>query len=164
MIYRLDRFGRSGDHRPFFERGFPAVRITETHEDHRRQHQQVRVENGVEYGDVPEAMDFRYLARLTALNAATIASIAWAPPSPRSVETSGATPDTTRLRWSAVDATDLAGYRVHWRRPTEPRWTHSRYVGDVLDTVIDDAPIDNYFFGVSAVDRQGNESLIRAPI
>lgn len=163
MIYRLDRFGRGGDHTPFFNRGFPAIRVTETHEDYRRQHQDLRVENGVEYGDVPDVMDFDYLATVTALNAAAIASIAWAPPSPDTVRIAGAVRPSTTLRWTPVDAPDLLGYRIYWRRPTDPNWTSSRWVGNVTEFTLENVVIDNHFFGVAAVDGEGNESLVVFP-
>lgn len=163
MIYRLDRFGRGGDHTPFFNAGFPAIRVTETHEDYRRQHQDLRIEDGVEYGDVPDVMDFEYLARVTALNAASIASIAWAPPSPERVQIRGAVTPSTTLTWDPVDAADLAGYRVYWRRPTDPNWTFSRWVGNVDRYTLENVVIDNWFFGVAAVDRDGNESLVVFP-
>jgi hypothetical protein len=164
VIYRLDRFGRSGDHRPFFERGFPAIRVTELHEDFRRQHQLVRSEDGVAFGDVPDAMDFAYLAKITALNAATLASIAWAPPAPAAVQLGGAVSPSARLRWSPVAAADLAGYRIYWRRPTEPQWSQSRWVGNVTEATIQNVSVDSYFFGVAAVDTEGNESVVRAGI
>ena len=160
VILRLDRFGRGGDHRAFVERGFPAVRITETHEDYRRQHQDIRTENGVEYGDLPDVMDFDYLARVTAMNAATIASITWAPPHPEEVSLSGAVQPSTTIRWSPVNAPDLLGYRLYWRRPTDFAWTNSRWVGAGTEYTLENVVVDNWFFGVAAVDREGNESLI----
>jgi hypothetical protein len=163
MIYRLDRFGRGGDHTPFFNQGFTAVRVTETHEDYRRQHQDVRVEDGVEYGDVPDVMDFAYLAKVATLNAAALASIAWAPPAPREVRISGGGSPSTSLEWSPVSTPDLLGYRIYWRRPTEPTWTQSRWVGDVNEFTLENVVIDNFFFGVAAVDRDGNESLVVYP-
>lgn len=159
-IYRLDRFGRGGDHRAFVERGFEAVRVTETHEDFRRQHQDVRVEDGVEYGDVRDVMDFDYLRRVTAMNAATLASLAWAPPHPTEVTISGGSRPSTVIQWPAVQSPDLAGYRIYWRRPTEIEWTNSRWAGNVTEVTLENIVIDNYFFGVAAVDREGNESLI----
>lgn len=160
MIYRLDRFGRGGDHRAFYERGFPAVRVTEIHEDYRRQHQDIRTEDGVEYGDVPDVMDFEYLAKITRLTSGSLASIAWAPPAPEEVRLSGGSRPSTQFRWSPVDAPDLAGYRIYWRRPTEPQWTHSRWVGNVTEFVLENVVVDNHFFGVASVDHDGNESLV----
>jgi Zn-dependent M28 family amino/carboxypeptidase len=164
MIYRLDRFGRGGDQTPFFQQGFPAVRITETNEDYTRQHQNVRTENGIRYGDLPEGVDYTYLARMTSLNAAALASLAWAPPSPDSVTITGAVEPSATLRWRPVNAADLAGYRVYWRDPESPTWTQSRWVGNTTEATIDGITIDNYFFGVVAVDREGHESRAVFPM
>jgi hypothetical protein len=163
LIYRLDRYGRGGDHTPFFERGFPAVRLTEAHEDYTRQHQNLRTENGVRYGDVVEGVNFPYAAQVTALDAATLASLAWAPARPDSVTIRGAVEPSTTLRWKPVAAPDLAGYRIYWRRPTEPTWTRSRWVGNVTEFTLRNVVIDDYFFGVAAVDREGHESVVAFP-
>ncbi len=163
LIYRLDRFGRGGHHSPFFLEGFPAVRLMETHENYTRQHQDLRTENAVRYGDVIEGVDFEYAAAITALDAAVLASIAWAPPAPTEVWIAGAVQPSTTLRWGAVDARDLAGYRVYWRLPTEAAWTQSRWVGNVTEVTLENVIIDNYFFGVAAVDDSGHESLVVFP-
>jgi hypothetical protein len=163
LIYRLDRFGRGSDHTPFFLRGFPAVRISETHEDYTRQHQDLRVENGIQYGDVADAVDFPYATRITALNAAAAASLAWAPASPRNVTITGAVQPHTTLRWEAVPSANLAGYRVYWRETTSPTWDHSRWVGNVAEHTLENLVIDNHFFGVAAVSRTGHESLVVFP-
>ena len=163
MIYRLDRFGRGGHHRPFNEAGYPAVRIMEAHEHYDRQHQDLRVEDGVAYGDVIEFVDFDFAARATALNAVTLASLAWAPAPPAQVTIDGAvTPDTT-LAWAAASPTDTAGYTVHWRETIEPRWQHHRFVGDVDTFTLENIVIDNWFFGVSARSPEGYESPVVFP-
>ncbi len=163
LIYRLDRFGRGSDHTPFFLRGFPAVRISETHEDYTRQHQDLRVENGIHYGDVADAVDFPYATRITALNAAALASLAWAPASPGNVRIAGAVQPHTTLRWEAVPSPNLAGYRIYWREPAAAEWTHSRWVGNVTEHTLENVVIDNFFFGVAAVSRSGQESLVVFP-
>ena len=163
MIYRLDRFGRGGHHRPFNDMGFAGIRIMETHENYVRQHQNLRTEDGVEYGDVIEGVDFDYASRLTAVNAAVLASLAWAPPAPTGVMVGGAVQPSTRLIWDAVDDPNLAGYRVHWRDTTSPIWENSRFVGDVTEFVLEGLVIDNYLFGVSAVGQDGNESVVVFP-
>lgn len=163
MIYRQDRFGRGGDHIAFNAAGFPAVRFTEPHENYRRQHQTVRVENGVFYGDVPDSVDFDYAARVTALNAAALAALAWAPAPPDSVRVSGAVRASTTLRWSPVHAPELAGYKVYWRATTSPTWDHWRWVGDTTEAVLTDLVVDNAFFGVAAVNGRGDESPIVFP-
>ena len=163
VIYRLDRFGRGGHHTPFFNEGFPAVRLMETNEHYDRQHQDLRTENGRRYGDVIEGVDFPYAAKMTALNAAVLAALAWAPPAPDSVRVSGAVQASTTLRWNAVQAPDLLGYRIYWREPTSATWQHSRWVGNVTQATLENIIIDNYFFAVAAVDREGHESLAVFP-
>jgi Zn-dependent M28 family amino/carboxypeptidase len=160
MIYRLDRFGRGGDHREFNDLGFPAVRLTEMHENYTRQHQDIRTEDGIDYGDVPDAVDFDYAARIVAVNVATMGSLAWAPPPPDSVRISGAMRPSTSLRWSG-EATE--GYRVYWRETTAPQWTHDRWVGDTNAVTLENIVIDNYLFGVAAVGPKGNESVVVFP-
>ena len=166
MVYRLDRFGRGGHHRPFNEAGMPGVRIMETHEDYNRQHQDIRVEDGIEYGDVLEAVDFDYAAKLTALNIATLAQLAGAPPFPADVTISGAVRPSTTLSWARPEgepAANLMGYRVYWRLTDAPQWTHSRYVGDVTGFTLENVVIDNYYFGVSSVAPDGSESPVVFP-
>ncbi len=166
MIYRLDRFGRGGHHRPFNAVGFPAVRIMETNEDYTRQHQDLRRENAIDYGDVVAGVDFDFNAKLTSLNAVTLASLAWAPPPPANTEISGAVSASTTLSWQRPEgeqAANVAGYRVHWRLTTAPQWTHSQYVGNVDSFVLENIVIDNYFFGVSSVSSAGFESPVVFP-
>lgn len=163
MIYRLDRFGRGGHHRPFNDAGFPGVRIMETHENYTRQHQDLRVENGVAYGDTIDGVDFDYAARLTAVNVATLAALAWAPQAPHDVAIAGAVRPSTTLYWSGVTGAELAGYKVHWRETTDAQWTRQRFVGKVTQHTLENVVIDNFFFGVSAVGRDGNESVVAFP-
>jgi len=163
IIYRLDRYGRGGHHTPFFNQGYPAVRLMEAHEDYTRQHQDLRTENGIRYGDVIEGVDFGYAATMTALDAATLIALAWAPPAPDSVTIRGAVQPSPTLRWKAVNAPDLLGYRIYWRKPSEVNWTRSRFVGNVTEYTLENVIIDNYFFGVAAVDREGHESLVAFP-
>lgn len=176
MIYRLDRFGRGGHHRPFNDAGFPGVRIMETHENYTRQHQDLRVEDGIRYGDVVEGVNFDYARKLTAVNAAVLASLAWAPPKPAAVAIAGAVRPSTTLRWTAVDSPLLAGYKIYWRETTAPQWTHSRWLGDAqpcsVPTPAGDAcreftleglVIDNFLFGVASVGADGHESVVAFP-
>lgn len=163
MIYRLDRFGRGGHHRPFNDAGFPGVRIMEAHEHYDRQHQDIRVEDGRPYGDVLDGVDFAFAARMTAVNAAVMAALAWAPPAPANVRIGGAVRPSTTLAWDAVAHPDLAGYRVYWRDTTAPQWEHSRFVGDVGEFTLEGLVIDNYLFGVAAVGRNGTESVVAFP-
>jgi hypothetical protein len=163
MIYRLDRFGRGGHHRPFNDLGFAGVRIMEAHENYIWQHQDIRVEDGIEYGDVIDHVDFDFAARLTAVNAAVLASLAWAPAAPENVRIAGAVRPSTSLAWDPVDDPDLAGYRIYWRDTTAPQWEHSRYVGNVTEFTLENMVIDNYLFGVAAVGTDGNESVVAFP-
>ncbi|WP_428406903.1 M28 family metallopeptidase [Hyphococcus sp.] len=166
MVYRLDRFSRGGHHRPFNEAGMPGVRIMETHENYTRQHQDLRVEDGVAYGDVIEGVNFDYARKLTALNVVALAAMASAPPFPANVEIEGAVQPSTTLRWtkpSGRAARNLKGYRVHWRLTDAPQWTHSMDVGDVDRFTLENIVIDNYFFGVSSVAEDGAESPVVFP-
>ena len=166
MVYRLDRFGRGGHHRPFNERGIPGVRIMETHEHYDRQHQDLRTEDGVEYGDVIEGVDFDYARKLTALNVVSLAGMAKAPPFPAAVEIEGAVQPSTTLGWTLPEgkaAENLAGYRVYWRLTTEPQWTFSRDVGLADRYTLENIVIDNYLFGVASVSKDGYESPVVFP-
>ena len=161
MIYRLDRFGRGGHHRPFNDLGFAGVRIMEAHENYNRQHHDIRTENGIEYGDVIEGVNFDYAKKLTSVNAINLASLAWAPPAPEKVEIGGIVEADTKLRWEAVQG--AAGYKIYWRDTTAPQWQHSRFVKDVTEFTLDGVVIDNFFFGVSAVGENGHESVVVFP-
>ncbi|MFK7933269.1 MAG: M28 family peptidase [Saprospiraceae bacterium] len=164
MIYRLDRFGRGGHHKPFNDAGFAGVRIMETHENYNRQHQNLRTENGIKYGDVIEKVNFPYAAKLTAVNAITLASLADAPPAPTGVMIGGVVQPSTRLIWDKVETSDLAGYKLYWRDTTAPQWQHYRFVGkEVTDYTLENIVIDNYLFGIAAVDKNGNESMVVYP-
>lgn len=162
MIYRLDRFGRGGHHRPFNDLGFAGIRIMEAHENYNRQHQDIRTEDGIEYGDVVEAVNFDYAEKLTAVNAINMASLAWAPPAPKNVEIGGIVEPSAKLRWDKVEG-DIAGYKIYWRETTEAEWQYSRYVGNVNKFTLEGIVIDNYFFGVAAVGKDGHESVVVFP-
>ncbi|MDF1694329.1 MAG: M28 family peptidase [Saprospiraceae bacterium] len=163
MIYRLDRFGRGGHHRPFNDAGFAGIRIMETHENYNRQHQDIRTENGIDYGDVLEGVDFDYCAKLTAVNAINLASIAWSPPPPSGLMIGGAVQPSTKLKWDAVEDDHILGYIVHWRDTTSPTWDHSKFVGNVTEYTLENIVIDNYLFGVSTVSKNGNQSIVAYP-
>lgn len=163
MIYRLDRFGRGGHHRPFNDAGFTGVRIMETHENYNEQHQDIRTENGINYGDVIESVNFEYAAKLTAVNALALASLASASPEPKNIMIGGAVQPSTRLKWDAVNDDNVVGYKVYWRDTTTPQWQHSRFIGKVTDYTLQNIVIDNYLFGVATVGKNGAESLIQFP-
>jgi hypothetical protein len=176
MIYRLDRFGRGGHHTPFATEGFPAVRIMESHENYTRQHQDIRTENGIPYGDVVEGVNFEYAAKLTALNAVTSASLAWAPGPPANVSIQGAVQPAATLMWDPPEGESrVAGYRVYWRLTDSPTWDFQRWVGKPVDEQamaagathgyrFEGMVIDNYYFGVAAVGEGGSESTVVFPI
>ena len=163
LVYRLDRFGRGGDHRPFFERGFPAARFTEAAENYARQHQNVRTEGGVKYGDTPEHVSGDYLRLVASLNAAALVSAACAPAAPRNVRVQGALSDDTSLVWEADSAADLAGYELLIRETTADEWEKVIPLGKVSSYTLKGVTIDNHFFGVRAVDTAGNRSPVRTP-
>lgn len=166
VIYRLDRFGRGGHHRPFNDLGYPGVRIMETNENYHRQHQDIRVEDGIRYGDTLDGVDFDYAAKLTALNAVSLASMAWAPSPPANVQIKGAVSPDTTLSWNAASAAEedlIAGYRIYWRHTDAPNWEFSRDVGKVNEYTLENIVIDNYFFGVASVSKDGFESPVVFP-
>ncbi|MDB5458233.1 MAG: peptidase [Caulobacter sp.] len=161
MVYRTDRYGRGGDQVPLLEAGYPAVRVTEAAENYDRQHQNLRTEKGVAYGDVISGVDFAYLAQVTRLNSVAMASLASAPPPPADVKIAGAVTPNTTVSWAA--APGAAGSRVWWRGTTDPQWRYSRWAGDTTSTVLKDVVIDDWFFGVSAVTKDGWESPVVFP-
>jgi len=164
LVYRRDRYGRGGDHNPFLERGFAAVRFTEVNEEYKHQHQNVRVENGVQYGDLPEFVDFAYIANVARVNAASLAMLALAPSRPQNVNILTARlSNDTDLKWDANKEPDIAGYEIVWRDTTSPVWTNSKAVGNVTAFTMKGMSKDNYFFGVRAVDKDGNRSPVTYP-
>ena len=163
MIYRLDRFGRGGHHRPFNDLGYPGVRIMEAHENYNRQHQDIREEKGIKYGDVIEGVDFEYAKKLTAVNAISLAGLAWAPPAPTGVKIGGAVRPSTTLAWDKNNSTNISGYKVYWRLTTSATWDNFVFVRDVNRHTLKGIVIDNYYFGVAAVGRDGNESTVVFP-
>jgi len=163
MIYRLDRFGRGGHHRPFNDQGFAGIRIMEAHENYNRQHQDLREENGIKYGDVLEGVNFDYVAKLTAVNAITMAGLAWAPPPPKNLKIGGAVQPSTKFSWEKTDDTNLTGYKIYWRETTASQWQFFRFVGVTTEYTLEGIVIDNYLFGVAAVGNDGNESAVVFP-
>lgn len=163
MVYRLDRFGRGGHHRPFNDLGFAGVRIMEAHENYNRQHQDLRVENGINYGDVIEGVNFEYANKLTAVNAITLASLAWAPAEPKNVRIGGIVAPSTKLKWDKGTAKNIIGYKIYWRLTTASQWEFSRFVGNVDQFELEGIVIDNYYFGIASVSSSGHESVVVFP-
>ncbi len=161
MVYRLDRFGRGGHHRPFNDVGFPGIRIMEAHENYTQQHQDIRTEDGIAYGDTFEHVNFPYVTKLTAVNAISMASLASAPPSPSEVAIGGIVEPSVKLKWNKVDGVN--GYKIYWRDTTSPTWDNSRYVGDVTEFTLEGIVIDNFYFGVTSVGKDGFESVVVFP-
>src|SRR5210317_2158393 len=152
LIYRLDRFGRGGHHRPFNDKGFAGIRIMESHENYTQQHQDIRVQDGIEYGDILKHVNFKYAQKLTAVNAINLASLAWAPPPPANVAIGGIVQPSVKLKWDKVDG--AIGYKIYWRDTTSPTWDYSRYVGDTDSYELEGIVIDNFFFGIASVNAQ----------
>jgi hypothetical protein len=159
VIWRRDRYLRGGDHFPFLDAGYPAVRFTEPVENWNHQHQDVRVENGVQYGDLPEFVDFAYVASVAKLNGAVLASLALAPSPPTGVEIENIKLEMeSTLRWKPNPEPDVAGYRIVWRDTTSPSWQHMKDVGNVTRATLPGLSKDNVMFGVQAYDKDGNVS------
>ena len=164
VIHRADRYLRGGDHMPFLEQGYAALRFTEPAEDFAHQHQDLRTENGKVYGDLIEFNDYDYIAKVTKVNAASLAALALAPAAPQNVKlrTDKLTNDST-LVWAANAEPDLAGYRIVWRETTAANWQGAKWVGNVVEATVDLSK-DNVFFGVQAVDKDGNVSVATYPL
>lgn len=163
MIYRLDRFGRGGHHRPFNDLGYAGVRIMEAHENYNRQHQDLRIENGISYGDVISGVDFDYAKKLTAVNAINLASLGWSPKEPKNVKIGGAVKPSTTLKWKKSNDSSIKGYKIYWRETTSPHWDKSKFVGNVDSHTLEGVVIDNYFFGVSSIGKNNQESVVVFP-
>jgi len=161
MVYRTDRFSRGGDQVEMLKAGFPAVRVTEAVENYTRQHQDLRTENGIKYGDTVDGVDFAYLAQVTRLNVVTMAALAMAPKPPTGVEIAGAVSADTTVKWKP--AADAAAYRVWWRGTTEPQWRYARVADTSGQIKLTGVNIDDWFFGVSAIGADGFESPVVFP-
>ena len=163
MIYRNDRFLRGGDHTPFVAQGYAAVRITEMNENYYHQHQDVRKENGIQYGDLPEFMDFEYLRRNTAMNLSCLANLAKAPSQPQEVRiVTRRLTNTSTIQWKAPAQGAANGYYLLMRETSSPVWEKKFFTRDTELTV--PYSKDNYFFAVQAVSADGNESLPVVPL
>ena len=161
MVYRTDRFGRGGDQVEMLKAGFPSVRVTEVNENYTRQHQDLRTEKGIRYGDVIEGVDFAYLANVTRVNVISMAALAMAPAPPTHVDIAGAVSADTTVKWQP--AADAARYHLWWRSTTDPQWRYSRDAAPSGKAVLKDVNIDDWYFGVSAVGADGWESPVVFP-
>jgi len=163
IIYRLDRFGRGGHHRPFNDVGYAGVRIMEAHENYTQQHQDVQVENGIAYGDVVEAVNFGYAKKLTAVNAINLAALGWAPPAVKELSIGGIVEASAKFKWTKTEDENIAGYKIYWRDTTSPTWDHSRFVGNMEEATLEGIVVDNFFFGMATVGKNGIESPVVFP-
>jgi hypothetical protein len=163
VIWRRDRYLRGSDHNSFQALGFPAARFTEPRENFNHEHQDVRVENGVQFGDLPQFVDFHYVARVAKVNASVMWALATGPSTPKNAQIVAIVlTNTTTLNWNANTEANLAGYEVVWRETTSPTWDHVIPVGNVTTVTLDIAK-DNVQFGVRAVDKAGNRSPVAFP-
>jgi hypothetical protein len=161
LVWRRDRFLRGGDQISFLQRGFPAVRFTEPNENFNHQHQDVRVENGVQFGDLPQFVDFPFLARVARVVGSSLSALARSPRPPQDAQIVATQLSyDTELRWKADPEPDVVGYEVVWRDSTAPLWTHARKVGNVTDYTIKGLNKDDNQVGVRAIDRDGNRSPV----
>ncbi|MDG2236094.1 MAG: M28 family metallopeptidase [Flavobacteriaceae bacterium] len=163
MIYRLDRFGRGGHHRPFNDVGYAGIRIMEAHENYTMQHQDIRLQNGIAFGDVIEGVDFEYAKKLTSVNAINLASLAWAPPTVKKFSIGGIVQSSVKFKWEKVNDPNIAGYKIYWRDTTSPIWQYERFIGDLSSYKLEGIVIDNFFFGISTVGKNGFESQVVFP-
>ena len=163
MIYRLDRFGRGGHHRPFNDLGFAGVRIMESHENYNRQHQDLRVENGIKYGDVIDGVDFNYVKKLTSVNIINLVLIGSSPPPPKNLAIGGIVEPSVKFKWDENNDKNIKGYKIYWRETSSPHWQFSRYVGNINKYTLDGIIIDNYLFSLTSVSNSGYESIFEFP-
>src|SRR5215468_2605380 len=159
MIFRVDRYGRGGDHYPFYKAGLPAVRFTEPLENYDHQHQTPRTENGVEYGDFEKYLNFTFMGNVARDNAEALRQLAMAPAAPTEVRLTGAVTPDAKLSWKAGDDLERAGFEVLWRETTESRWQVFDFVPSAGQTMLKGVSTDNHFFGVRSVGKNGARSI-----
>jgi hypothetical protein len=159
LVFRLDRLGRGGDHRPFVEAGLPAVRFTEALENYDHEHQTPRVENGRELGDLPKFLDFRFLGNVARVNAEVLRQLALAPAAPRDVFVSGGVTPDAKVAWAADAEPARAGFEILWRETTDPRWSVYGFATTAGETVLTGISTDNRFFAVRSVGTDGARSI-----
>ena len=159
LIFSLDRLGRGGDHRPFYEAGFPAVRFTEPLEDYRHQHQTVRVENGIEYGDRLKHLNYTFMGDVARDNAEALRQLSLAPAAAAEGKLLGGVTPSAKVSWSAPDDPERAGFEILWRETTDPRWQVYDFTVATGETTLKDVSTDNHFFAVRSVGENGARSI-----
>lgn len=159
MIFRVDRYGRGGDHYPFYKAGLPAVRFTEPLEDYTHQHQTPRTENGIEYGDFAKYLNLTFLGNVARDNAEALRQLAMAPAPPTNAKLTGAVTPDAKVSWSAENDPELAGFEILWRESTEPRWQVYDFAASPGETVLRRVSTDNHFFAVRSVGKNGARSI-----
>ena len=163
LVYRLDRFGRGGHHRPFNDLGFAGVRIMESNENYNRQHQDIRTENNIDYGDVISGVNFEYAKKLTAVNAVNLALLGWSPPPPKNLKIGGIVEPSVKFKWDYSDNQDIIGYKIYWRTTSAPNWEFSKVINKKNEYTLDGIIIDNFLFSVVSVNSEGFESIYEFP-
>ena len=163
LVYRLDRFGRGGHHRPFNDLGFAGVRIMESNENYNRQHQDIRIENNINYGDVISGVNFEYAKKLTAVNAVNLALLGWSPPPPKNLKIGGIVEPSVKFKWDYSDNQDIIGYKIYWRTTSAPNWEFSRVINKKNEYTLDGIIIDNFLFSVVSINSKGFESIYEFP-
>jgi len=163
LIYRLDRFGRGGHHRPFNELGFAGVRIMETNENYNRQHQDLRIEDGIKYGDVIEGVNFEYVQKLTSVNAINLALLASSPLPPKNLKIGGIVEPSVRFKWDNNNDDNIINYKVYWRKTSSPNWEFSKKINNVNEYTLEGIIIDNFLFSIVSVNKEGFESVYQFP-
>lgn len=162
LIFRVDRYGRGGDHYVFYKAGLPAVRFTEPLEDYNHQHQTPRTENGVEYGDFEKYLDFKFMGNVARANAEVLRQLSMAPAPPADVRLYGAVTPDAKLKWTAEEDAERAGFDILWRETTESRWQVFDFVPDAGEHVLKGVSTDNHFFAVRSVGKNGARSIATA--
>ena len=163
LVYRLDRFGRGGHHRPFNDLGFAGVRIMESNENYNRQHQDIRTENNIDYGDVISGVNFEYAKKLTAVNAVNLALLGWSPPAPKNLKIGGIVEPSVKFKWDYSDNQDIIGYKIYWRTTSAPNWEFSKVINKKNEYTLDGIIIDNFLFSVVSINSKGFESIYEFP-
>ena len=163
LVYRLDRFGRGGHHRPFNDLGFAGVRIMESNENYNRQHQDIRTENNIDYGDVISGVNFEYAKKLTAVNAVNLALLGWSPPPPKNLKIGGIVEPSVKFKWDYSDNQDIIGYKIYWRTTSAPNWEFSKVINKKNEYTLEGIIIDNFLFSVVSINSKGFESIYEFP-